>query len=282
LTFDIIIVNPPYNRCGNIATGNTIWQEFTKKALNEWLLPNGYLLFVHPSGWRKPNTAKGKFTKMFDLMAKQNQMLYLEMHDSKDGKKIFNAGTRYDWFLIKGVSKYKKTIIIDQDGKYNEINLSEWTWLPNSNILEIKKILAKDDVERCPIMYDRSAYGADKKWISKEQSTEFKYPIIDSTPKKGIKYVYSKVNDRGHFGISKVIFGQTGIYNPIIDMEGKYGMTQHSMAIQVDNLEEATNISKAIQSEKFNKIIQSCLFSLYGIDWNIFKEFKKDFWKEFI
>jgi hypothetical protein len=275
LTFDIIIGNPPYNK-----GGNTIWQEFTKKALNEWLLPNGYLLFVHPSGWRKPNIERGKFTKMFNLMAKENQILYLEIHSLIDGTKLFNAGTRYDWYLIEKTNQYKKTIIIDQDGKYNEINLSEWTWFPNSNILEIKKILAKDDFDRCQIIYDR-CYEPRKKWMSSTQTEEFKYPCVHSTSKSGVRYKYSKVNDKGFFGVSKVIFGDSAIYKPIIDMEGKYGMTQHSMAIQVDNLEEATNISKAIQSEKFNKIIQSCLFSLYGIDWNIFKEFKKDFYLEF-
>jgi len=281
--FDMICGNPPYNSSGDTATGNTIWQDFTKKSLNEWLLPNGYLLFVHPPGWRKPNTERGKFTKMFDLMTKQTQMLYLEIHGIKDGQKVFNCGTRYDWYLIEKTNQYKNTIIVDENGKQNEINLSELSWLPNSNILEINKILAKNDCERCPIMYDRTAYGADKKdRVSSKETHEFKYPCVHSTPKAGIRYMYSKVNDRGHFGVSKVIFGESGIYNPVIDIEGKYGMTHGAMAIQVDNLEEATFISKVIESDKFDKVIQSCIFSSFRIDWNIFKEFKKDFWKEFI
>ena len=118
--------------------------------------------------------------------------------------------------------------------------------------------------------------------MSLKETPEFKYPCVHSTPKAGIRYMYSKVNDRGHFGVSKVIFGESGIYNPVIDMEGKYGMTHGVMAIKVDNLEEANFISKAIESDKFDKIIQSCIFSSFRIDWNIFKEFKKDFWKEFI
>ena len=161
--------------------------------------------------------------------------------------------------------------------------MCELSWLPNSNILEINKILAKNECERCPIMYDRTAYGADKKdRVSSKETHEFKYPCVHSTPKAGIRYMYSKVNDRGHFGVSKVIFGESGIYKPVIDMEGKYGMTHGAMAIQVDNLEEATFISKVIESDKFDKVIQSCIFSSFRIDWNIFKEFKKDFWKEFM
>jgi hypothetical protein len=219
---------------------------------------------------------------MFDLMTKQNQMLYLEIHGIKDGQKIFNCGTRYDWYLIKKINQYKNTIIVDEDGKQNEINLSELSWLPNSNILEINKILAKNDCERCPIIQSMSAYEPRKKWMSSIQSQEFKYPCVHSTPKAGIRYMYSKVNDRGHFGVSKVIFGESGIYKPVIDMEGKYGMTHGAMAIQVDNLEEAIFISKVIESDKFDKVIKSCIFSSFRIDWNIFKEFKKDFWKEFL
>ena len=281
--FDAVIGNPPYNSSGNTATGNTIWQDFTKKALNKWLISNGYLLFVHPPGWRKPNSNNGRFSKMFELMTKQNQMLYLEIHGIKDGQKMFHCGTRYDWYLIQKTNQYENTLIIDENQIQNEVNLSELSWLPNSNILEIKKILVKNGDERCPIIYDRTAYGADKKdRMSTKETSDFKYHCVHSTPKSGIRYMYSKVNDRGHFGVSKIIFGESGIYNPVIDMEGKYGMTHGAMAIQVDNLEEANCISKVIEGDIFDKVIQSCIFSSFRIDWNIFKEFKKDFWKEFL
>ena len=65
-------------------------------------------------------------------------------------------------------------------------------------------------------------------------------------------------------------------------MKGVYGMTQGAMAIQVNSLEEAINISKAISSDKFNTILKSCLFGNYRIDWNIFTYFKKDFWRDFV
>jgi hypothetical protein len=282
-SFNAICGNPPYNSSGNTGTGNTIWQDFTSNSLNKWLLPNGYLLFVHPPGWRKPNSERGKFTKMFDLMTKTNQMIYLEIHGIKDGQLVFKCGTRYDWYLIEKKNKYKNTIVIDEDKKQNNIDLSKLSWLPNSNILEINKILAKDIDIKCPIIYDRTAYGADKKDRVSEKKTEiFKYPCVHSTPKNGIRYMYSKVNDRGHFGISKVIFGESGIYKSIIDINGEFGMTHGAMGIEISNLEEGMNITKAIESDKFHKIIKSCNFSSFRIDWNIFKEFKKDFWKEFI
>jgi len=278
--FDVVMGNPPYNASGCINTGRTIWQHFTRKSMNEWV--NGYLLFVHPPGWRKPTNKKGKFYGLYNLMCIENQMLYLEIHGLKDGQKTFNCETRYDWFLIQKKTQYKNTVIIDEDGNKNEINLREWSWLPNSQFLEIKQLLANQ--ESCPILYSSSAYGSDKKWMSK--TDEFKYPCIHSTPKSGIRYMYSKVNDRGHFGVSKVIFGETrhrhpyGIYNPVIDMEGKYGMTQGAMAIKVDTLEEAISISKFIESNTFSKILRSSSFSMFRIDWKLFTELKKDFWTE--
>ena len=280
--FDAVIGNPPYNSSGDTSTGNTIWQDFTKKSLNNWLVPNGYLLFVHPPGWRKPNTERGKFTKLFDLMTKQNQMLYLEIHGIKDGQKVFNKGTRYDLYLIEKKSQYKNTNIVDEDGKHIEINLTGLSWLPNSYILEINNILAKNSNENCDMIYSPSAYEHRKKWMSHTKTDEFKYQCVHSTPKTGIRYMYSNVNDRGHFGVSKIIFGEAGINDIIVDIDGQYGLTNGAIGIRIANLEEGNNIKKALISSKFHKMFKGCLFSSYRIDWNIFKEFKKDFWKEFI
>ena len=280
--FDMVCGNPPYNSSGDTATGNTIWQDFTKKSLNEWLLPNGYLLFVHPPGWRKPNTKKGKFYGLYNLMCIDNQMLYLEIHGIKDGQKVFNCGTRYDWYLIEKKKHYKQTIIIDENGKQNDYELSNFSWLPNSKIDLIQKILTSNN-EACSIIYNRSNYGSDnKKYISKQQNEIYKYPIIHTIPLSGIRYIYSSINDKGHFGIPKVIFGDNGLNDAIIDMEGKYGMSENSMAIEVDNIEEAINIKKALLSNTFKEIIKSCIIGNFRIDWRLFNEFKKDFWKEFI
>jgi hypothetical protein len=63
--------------------------------------------------------------------------------------------------------------------------------------------------------------------MSKVKKDVFKYPCIHSTPKSGVRYMYSNKNDNCNFGVSKVIFGDSGINNPILDFDGKYGMTQH-------------------------------------------------------
>lgn len=280
--FDAVIGNPPYNSSGNTSTGNTIWQDFTHKSLDVLLNINGLLLFVHPPGWRKPNTTKGKFYGMFEKMTRHNQMVYLEIHGIKDGQKIFRCGTRYDWYLIEKTMTYKDTIVIDEHNILHNVNLTIFNWLPNFNIDMIHKILTTNNDEKNIIIYSPSLYEHRKKWMSHTKSDEYKYPCIHSTPKTGIRYMYSNCNNKGHFGIPKVIFGEAGINDVVIDLEGKYGLTNGAIGIRIDNIDIGIKISKALKSKKFAGVIESCSFSSYRIDWNIFKEFKKNFYTEFI
>jgi hypothetical protein len=281
--FDAVIGNPPYNSSqnnkGKKGGGDLLWNKFVVNSINV-LKENGYLIFVHPPGWRKPESEKSKFKNLFELMVKDNQMIYLEIHDTKDGKSVFNAGTRYDWYHIQKIKQYKKTIIKGEDNKIYNVDLNNWNFLPNSNFDIIEKMLLKDNDKKCKIMYSRSSYGSDRNWVSNKKTNEYKYELIHSTPQNGIRYMYSSKNDKGHFGIKKVIFGDSGIYNSIIDMEGKYGMTQHSMAIQIKNKNEGNEIKKVLDSEEFKKILKSCSWSNFQIDWRLFTYFKKIFYKE--
>ena len=280
--FDAVVINPPYNASGDTGTGNTIWQNFTKVSLDKWIKTNGYLLCVHPPGWRKPNTERGKFYGLYRLMTEVNQMVYLSIHGIKDGKKTFNCGTRYDWYLIQKTPKYTTTIVNDEKGSNVVINMNDFSWLPNYNIESIENLLAGDIDDKCQIIQSMSAYEPRKKWMSKEATDEYRYPCIHSTPKKGPVYKYSKTDKRGHFGVSKVIFGDSGINEPIVDIEGCYGMTQHAMAIRVENIDEANQLCKSLKSDKMACFVDSCSYSSYAIDWNIFKDMRRDFWEEFI
>ena len=283
--FDIIVGNPPYqdnqNAKGKRGGGDLLWNKFVILSL-ELLDKNKYLCFIHPAGWRKPESEKSKFKNLFKIMTEENQMLYLEIHDTKDGLKIFSAGTRYDWYIIKKIKQYTSTEIKGEDNKIINLNLSEWNFLPNYNFDKIYNLLSKDQNNNCEIIYSVSSYETRKKWISSDRTNEYKYPLIHSTPKSGIRYMYSSKNDNGHFGIPKVIFGDSGIYDSIIDIDGKYGMTQHSIAIKVSNIDEANYIKNYIDSDDFRDILDACSWSNFQIDWRLFTYLKKDFYNEFL
>ena len=57
--YDIIMGNPPYNKSKESSLkggygGRSLWDLFVVKSLNELLNDNGFLMFIHPPSWRKP------------------------------------------------------------------------------------------------------------------------------------------------------------------------------------------------------------------------------------
>lgn len=277
-----MVENPPYQSFqiakGKRGGGDSLWDKFVIKSLN-LLGDGGRLCFVHPAAWRKPESDKSKNKGLFKLIT-DNQIDYLEIHNSADGLKTFNAATRYDFYQLEKKKSYKNTIVIDEDGSKHEINMQKWNFLPNSKYEIIEKLLSDDENEKCPIIFNRTNYGSDAKWVTKEKTENNKYKLIHATPKNGTRYMYSSRNDNGHFGISKIIFGESGLNDVIIDMEGKYGMTQGSMAIKVDSIEEANYLKNCLLSDIFKDVLKSTSWGNFRIDWRLFSYFKKDFWKE--
>ena len=287
--FDAVIGNPPYQaprkkeNKSKGGGGDLLWNKFVTKSLHIWIKINGYLCFVHPSGWRKPKgliKSKSKYSGLYNLMTQNNLMLYLNINNTKEGKKIFNCGTRFDYYVIKKQKPTKKTLIIDEDNIKIKYNLLKLPFIPNKNIEEVMKIISIDINKNIKVLKP----GGDprRNYISNIKTKEFKYTMIHSTPQNGIKYKYcSEQKDSDHFNKSKIIFGDSGISNNIIiDIKGIYGCTCHSIGIQINNNFE--KIKKTLTSNKFKEILNSCMWSNYQIDWRLFTYFKKDFWKEFI
>ena len=288
--FDIIVGNPPFNSPGAVGTGNTIWQLFVKLSLDTWLNKNGYLVYVHPSSWRKPNTVRSRNFGLYKLMTKNNTILYLEIHDSKDGLKTFKAGTRYDWYVIKRAKNEDyKTIIKDELGITSKLNLNTLDFLPNYNFELLLPLLAKTGDEKCPIN-DGTYHSTRKDLVSSKKTAKFKYPLIHSTNKNkidkqtggiisGIRYMYSSRNDKGHFGVKKVIFGESGLNDVIIDLEGEYGMTEGAMAITISSKKEGIELKKYLLSPNFQELLKACKWGNFRVEWTLFKYFKKYFYK---
>jgi len=279
LKYDIIIGNPPYNS-GTKNSGNTIYQEFIKKFINQY---NKYFSFINPPGWRKPMNENCLKQDLYKLMTKENHLIYLEIHDTKDGMKTFNAGTRYDWYIIDKDIKNKNSIIKGLDNKLYNINCNEWLFIPNGNIDLVNNIFDFNKKNTLNVLYSRTDYDYKKEYVSNTKDKNFKYTLIHSTPKTGPIYKYTSNNNKCGFGISKLIFGESGINKIILDKEGKYGLTNGCIGIDITSysINEINNIIKAIESNKFKQFLQSFMFSIFRLEWRIFTYFKKDFYKYF-
>jgi len=287
--FDVVVGNPPYQanvknterKGGNVSCGNTIWEYFVKIAL-DIVREKGYICFVHPPRWRKPGSKDGLFP-----VFQKNNLLYLNINDKVSGKKVFGATTRYDWYILQKTGYEKSTIVVDESNEGKVCDISSLPFIPNSiNVFNIlSKICCEIEVGKsCPVIYSSSIYDPRKEWMSRIETGRFKNPCVHSIyQNKEIKFCYSRIKSKGHFGIPKVIFADNEkIHDVIIDFEGKYGLTCHSIGIEIDSESEGQKLRKAMLSDKFRDLIAATKWGNFQTDWKMFRYFKKDFWKEFV
>lgn len=274
--FDAVIGNPPYQVQVGPRKSQPIWNLFTKKYLDN-LSENGYLLFVHPSGWRSPD---GVFRDVYDKIMSKN-LIYLNMNDFKKGKKVFNVGTNFDYYLVKNNNNKQPVKIVDIYDKEYTLDLSKWSFIPSGGFELYEKVLALNGEEKVKILHDYSSYETRKKWVAKTKSEKFKYPCCYTiTLRNGMNCFYSS-DKKGHFDIPKVIWSNgLGTY-PIIDENGKYGLTQFSYGI-IDDKENLNNIKLSLENTNFIKLMEYVKFTNNKYNYKVIALFKKDFWKEFI
>lgn len=276
--FDVIVQNPPYNDgSSNRGSAHVLWDKFVIKSVSQ-LVECGYLVAVHPDGWR--NLGKG-FDKVKSLL-KSKQMLYLEVHNKYEGIKTFGAGTTYDFYCLHNVPNTMFTKIKCMDGTTQRVDISKLNFIPNGMYKEFERFIAKDDEEKVNVLYN-CAYHIQKDYVSKEQTEEFKFPVVYVTYKDGsINLRYSNTNEHGHYGLSKVIFSN-GISCPYIDENGVYAMTQFAYAI-IDEPKNLPFIQKAMLNPDFIKLMSfsdGVTGTGHRYNRNVIALFRKDWWKEY-
>ena len=276
--YDIIIMNPPYQTKSdkNHKKTQTLWDKFVLMAITV-VKNDGWLCAIHPCGWRD---VAGQFKSVQNVL-KNKKINYLEMHDRADGVKTFGVQTAYDWYVLQNTDNDIKTTIVTQDGFTKNINLQGLDFIPNGSFDEIHALCAKNGQPSVEMLCD-SSYHIQRDYVTEIETVEYKYPCIYSVLKDGtINLRWSSINNKGHFGLAKVVFSN-GSSAPIIDEYGKYGLTEFAYAI-VDTPENLHLIQKAMLSEKFLKLMADCqLIGKHRYHYKAIKLFRKDFWKEFV
>lgn len=276
--FDVVVMNPPYQ---TLKEGNRksqpLWDKFVVKTISQ-LVEGGYLVAVHPDGWRNIGTM---FSDVRNIL-RNKQLLFLEVHNTDDGIKTFGANTTYDFYCLHNVPNTMFTKIKCMDGTTQRVDISKMGFIPNGMFKEFEKLLAKGNEERVQILHSFSDYETRKPHISKEQSEEFKYPVVYVTYKDGsVNFMYSNTQEKGHYGIPKVIWSNGGATTPIIDGEGDYALTQFSYAI-VDEPKNLPFIQKAMLTPEFMKLMSFADGGRHRYNKKAISLFRKDFWKEFL
>jgi hypothetical protein len=277
MKFDCVLGNPPYQLKVGPKKTEPIWDKFVFKSFDH-LKEGGYLALIHPSGWRN---VEGRFSEVRDLLLSK-QVEYLEIHNEKDGMQTFGASTRYDWYVLKNVDKEVGTTVVTfEDGVPEEIDLEELPFVPNHSYDTLKKLVAEPGEETVDVLYSRSAYGTDKENVNDTKTKKFKYPVVYHVSKQdGPVFKWSSRNDLGHFGIAKIIWGNSAGTGFHLDLSGELGLTQFAYAIA-----DTPNNLKAIYNVLTNNYeLFSGMTNVVGsgINRKVLATFRKDFWKEFV
>lgn len=279
--FDAIVCNPPY-QSGKGSNG-TLWDKFVIYALGI-LKTSGYMLFIHPSGWRN---ISGKFKKLQKLLLSKN-MLYLEIHGEKDGMRMFRCSTRYDWYLLQNDEvETMDTIVRFSDNTIIKIDLKKEEFIPNSQYHMVKSLLALPHEETVDIMYSYKS-------LTKSSITQdgvFTLPIIYTISSKNVfRYLYIKEKDNlntpelnAMYGTPKLIWTNGSIKTvcSYIDYTGEYGLSCYAYAI-VDDIDNLLSIQKVFDSVKFRELMDCCAVGQRHISNRVIRGFRKNFWINFL
>lgn len=277
--FDIVVMNPPYHQDVEGNKPQPLWDKFVAKAVNESLNVGGYLLAVHPSSWRNVD---GKFKYIQKLLTGRD-ILYLEMHNQKDGIKTFAAEIRYDFYCLRNAESNSKTVIKCQDGSIEYHDISKLEFIPNGMFDVYEQILIKNGEEGVQVLRD-SKYHSQNACVSKTMHDDFIYPLVNYVKKDDtMRLFYTDDWTKGHFGIPKLIFstGKMKSVGTVLDLQGEYGLTEFAFAI-VDEPQALVLIKKCADGAKFRAFMNCCAVNDSYFNKRVLSTFRKDFYQDFI
>ena len=277
--FDIVVMNPPYHQDVEGNKPQPLWDKFVAKAVNESLNTGGYLVAVHPSSWRNVD---GKFKYIQELL-KHKDILYLEMHNQKDGIKTFSAEIRYDFYCLRNAESNSQTVIKCQDGSIEHHDISKLEFIPNGMFDVYEQILIKNSEDGVQVLRD-SKYHSQYSHVSKTKHDNYIYPLVNYIKKDDtMRLFYTDDNTKGHFGIAKLILstGKMKSVGTVLDLQGEYGLTEFAFAI-VDEPQALVLIKKCADSERFRAFMNCCAVNDSYFNKRVLSTFKKDFYLDFI
>lgn len=274
LKYDIIVGNPPYNLDGTKTSGKkNIYVFFAVKSL-QLLKQNGYLLFIHPPGYRIDNhIIKGTNINLNNIYTSYD-IRYIKMFNIKESNKYFNISINVDYILIKkSKNNNNKTEILDTYNKKNIITINQNDFIPNFGF----KLLNK-------LKYLTNKYGNIKVYHSSElhadnilsDGTKLKHNLgtfknIHLIIQKG-KRIYNSKKKHTYYNNKKIFINALGVNYIYYDSKGEYGATEQQLLI----IEPSNIYIEFFMSNLFQFIAKSTKITGNNLSRNLYK-FLPDF-----
>jgi len=277
--FDVIMGNPPYNppKTGTGSSGNVIWPNFVVKS-NSMLKDKGYLLFVHPPGWKKPTDddfKEEKFTngdytgqirqgQVWNILKEDGIFKFIYTNDQRSktmGKEVFIPHfPAVDYYVYqKDGNKTPcaaKNIFLGEITEEKSVRLNyNLNYLPNLITKQTMDILHKVTSNGETLHFIRgiderhiaSWSGKNIKWIYEANKSGFNYKT------HGI-HAHTKTGDaKDTVHINKVIInfgGGIDAYHVVfVSEEEEQGVLDMSMYVKVNSKKEGKHIESLFNSD---------------------------------
>jgi len=239
MKFDVIVGNPPYqdtDENGNSLAGGGIklWERFLRHSI-ELLKNDGYLCYLHPSGWR--NYGSKVFSEIFQAYAvKYVNILTAEKH--------FDVGSKFDWYVLQKSNPTKNTVV-EWNTEKKTVDISTIKGLPSMPIMF--GILDKFSKESCYLDCQRiQTHHNHRDHMSQSKKKGFIYPI-QHTLSDGIWWSNLKHPFQNK---KKVVMFRSGYLTPSYD-NGKLGTSDGCFFILVSSKKEGKYIIRLLNSKLY-------------------------------
>ena len=256
--FDVVMGNPPYNANGIKHKGSkNIYVYFSKKALLEWLKPNGYLVFIHPPVYRIPHHKIQHTKTNLNELYTNKTILFIKMYSIDETHKLMCVQINIDLIIVQNSPNtlLSITTIIDVTNKRYELLINANDFIPNFGFTILAKIKEKSHFGTIELILTSEMHA------QKTQGSCYKN--IHGITSKGIKITMS---DKKHTYLNspKLIINGIGSYNYVYyDKIGEFGLTQSPIGI----INPSTNTLQLIQSPLFHYIANAT--KIIGNNFNI-------------
>lgn len=273
---DIIIGNPPYqkqNKKNNNARGgtnNNLYIDFIKQSIED-VKEDGYIVYIHPQNWRKiGNTLLNDFLKY--------RLEYIALNYG--GKLFKNVSVNTDFYVLRKTKNDNKFLsIVECYDKKNNLSMTSTFKINNIEFIpkyysnEIQLILGKimtiGETRNCII--NSYCHKIREHVIHKDdKKDEHIYPLYNTS---GNPYDYFSSKKHIDQDKKKVIMSCSGNLSPFYD-NGKYGTTQDSMYIIVNNDIEGQQLIKILNSQLYVFLTKICQWGNFRNEQKVFSYLK--------